>query len=275
MYEEWKNRRIYTKIKPKTDMLLVSFVSMVIVMARYLVRKKIACVIINSLQQGEDEKEKFRTKFEGSLFRFFYYMYSLCFEIFILSGQDWVFSPIKYTFDWPNSEIPLAFKLHHLVQLCYYLTNIFFLFLEPRLKDFYQMLFHHIITVFLISMGFFFNMIRYGLIVMIIHDSANPFLEFAKLNLYAKNTVISNVFFVTFAFIFIILRLVVYPSIIILPAIYFTFCYHKMLLFSIITVLILLFIVNAIWARYIVKMAKEMLSNRKIDEDIRERKKKD
>ncbi|ELA47199.1 hypothetical protein VCUG_01299 [Vavraia culicis subsp. floridensis] len=270
MYKEWEERVETIGIQPIRDMTLVSAVSLTIIFIRHIVRKKFGRLLMKILNQSKDEKEKCRKKFEGSLYRFVYYAYSLSFEIFALRNQSWIFSPVQYTFNWPNNNVPLVFRLHHLVQLCYYLTSTCFLFVEPKLKDFYQMLIHHIITITLISSGYYYNLVRYGIMVMIIHDSADPFLEFAKLNVYSKNMLIANIIFVIFAVIFMVQRLLIFPGIIIIPSMYFSFCYGRMVLTVLSSILAMLFCVNLVWAYYILKMAADLVKKKQVSGDIRE-----
>lgn len=273
MYEEWDTRKFSTEINPIRYFTLISLVSVVIIFLRYIIRNKLGRFSINMLKLNSEERESLKYKFRGSLFRLFYYKCSLIFEILILINQSWLFSPIQHTFDWPDNNVPWPFKLHHLIQFCYYLTSTWFLFVEPKLKDFYQMVTHHIITIFLIGTGYYYNLIRYGILIMIIHDSADPFLEFAKLNIYSHNIVLANITFVVFAIVFLSFRIIIFPCFIIAPALYYSFCYGNRVFEIIVLVLVALFIVNLFWAFYICKMATELTKKKPLTGDIREDKK--
>lgn len=53
------------------------------------------------------------------------------------------------------------------------------------MKDRYQMLTHHIVTSILLASSYYFNVTKYGVPIMLLHDVADPLMEAAKMSLYA------------------------------------------------------------------------------------------
>ena len=53
---------------------------------------------------------------------------------------------------------------------------------------------------------------------MIIHDVADPIMEFAKMCIYARRQRMADVFFAIFAAVFILSRDVIFPMYLIIPA---------------------------------------------------------
>jgi hypothetical protein len=72
--------------------------------------------------------------------------------------------------------------LFYCVQTGFYIQAIHYLiFHEVRRKDWLESLIHHIVTVFLMSYSYYVNFTRIGIMVMLLHDVSDIFLEVAKL----------------------------------------------------------------------------------------------
>merc|ERR1712146_624330 len=69
----------------------------------------------------------------------------------------------------------------------YYMHEFTFFWFESKRSDDAIMLTHHIATLILISCSYITNMIPVGICVMVVHDIADAFLEFAKLFNYMKD----------------------------------------------------------------------------------------
>ena len=60
---------------------------------------------------------------------------------------------------------------------------------KVRRKDFAESLAHHVVTLALLYYSFYANFVRPGLIIMLLHDVSDIFLEAAKLARYAGRQV--------------------------------------------------------------------------------------
>ncbi len=74
------------------------------------------------------------------------------------------------------------------------------------------MMVHHVVTNLLIFASYLTGMFRIGAFIMVLHDMADPWMEAAKLSLYAGNQDMANVLFAIFAIVFAISRLYYYPK---------------------------------------------------------------
>lgn len=70
---------------------------------------------------------------------------------------------------------------------------------DVRRSDFFQMVFHHFVTIGLLSISWLINFVRVGTLVLLSHDVSDVTLEFAKLVRYnTKDAKYSNACFVIF-----------------------------------------------------------------------------
>jgi very-long-chain ceramide synthase len=71
---------------------------------------------------------------------------------------------------YPQIESDGLFKAYYLVETAFWLQQVFVLNIEARRKDFWQMLFHHIVTCTLIFMSYTYNITRVGNAILCIMD---------------------------------------------------------------------------------------------------------
>lgn len=195
----------------------------------------------------------------SALYRFVFYFIALGCEILILRTEHWIFVPFEYTLTWKNNQTPLKIRIFYHIELAYYISGLYFLFTEKKLKDFTIMLIHHLVTITLIVGSFYYNLFRYGIVIMFIHDISDPIMEGAKFNLYLQNMRIANVFFVIFGIVFIIMRIIIYPSFIILPISYYAYIFNSKIFIFLCFTLAILLILHILWSRIIIKMACKLI----------------
>lgn len=115
-------------------------------------------------------------------------------------------------------SLPLEF--YYQVELGCYLHQLFWT--EVSRSDAVEMILHHVTTILLIILSYLTNFTRVGAVILLLHDSADVFLESAKIfnytskakgNGWAKH--ICDLLFVLFSCTFFITRLVIYPKFII------------------------------------------------------------
>ncbi|TBU05620.1 TLC domain-containing protein [Hamiltosporidium magnivora] len=270
MRHEWKNRILNTDINILSDTIYLLIIVTVMISIRKIIMTKLANKILQESGLKKSQKKLVETKFRGSLYRFITYSTFITYGIITTCNEEWLLSPFKYTLSWPNNFIPSKVKFYYFMEFSYYFSSLILLFYEPRMSDFYQMVLHHIITLFLIFGSYFKNLLRYGVTVMIIHDISDPFMEFAKLNFYLKKQRKADIVFSIFASVFIISRGILFPGYIILPAGYFCIEYSGGNIFLLlILAMAFLFVLNVIWAFFIIKMVIKFAKSGTIKGDIR------
>uniref|UniRef100_A0A8C3KN14 Ceramide synthase 4 n=1 Tax=Calidris pygmaea TaxID=425635 RepID=A0A8C3KN14_9CHAR len=94
----------------------------------------------------------------------------------------------------------------------FYSTS-FFSGLALLYDDFKEQIIHHIATITLIFVSYCANLVRFGMIVMLVHDASDYILELAKMLHYMKWKRVCEAVFIVFAVVFIISRLVLFPLI--------------------------------------------------------------
>lgn len=247
----------------------------------YLVSTPIISIIkkykSNNLFQGEQAK-----KFHVSVWKMINYsllamvglvvIWSGAFEYPSLEreGNAWIYDYETYYI--PLSRIPLIMVLHYQLAISSYIYGTYTLvFVEHRMKDFWQMMMHHIITLCLTVGSYYIeHSPRSGCVIMVIHDLCDPLLELAKCFNYIKWKGSANVTFVAFATAFIAFRCFIYPLYVVLPvftadSVNITVNVHiyGYLLMSIL-------ILNLIWATLIVRMMFRQILTGHVGGDIRE-----
>lgn len=84
--------------------------------------------------------------------------------------------------DWPSREIPGYFKLYCLLQLSFWLQQIFVINIEERRKDHYQMFTHHIVTSTLLGGAYVYSFYNVANVVLCIMDIVDFLLPVSQLS---------------------------------------------------------------------------------------------
>jgi len=79
--------------------------------------------------------------------------------------------------DYPQIEMDGFFKTYYLVEMAFWLQQVFVLNIEARRKDFWQMFCHHLITCTLIFMSYTYNVTRVGNAILCIMDLSDILLS--------------------------------------------------------------------------------------------------
>jgi len=79
--------------------------------------------------------------------------------------------------EYPQVENSGDFKAYYLVELAFWLQQVFVLNIEARRKDFWQMLTHHLVTCALIFMSYTYNVTRVGNAIICVMDFSDILLS--------------------------------------------------------------------------------------------------
>jgi hypothetical protein len=111
--------------------------------------------------------------------------------------------------------------LFYCVETGFYMQAIpFLIFVETRRKDWWESFAHHVVTLGLMSYSYYLNFTRVGLMVMLIHDVSDIFLEWAKLARYSRRQGLATLYFVIFALTWFALRVFYFPLTLIRSTLY-------------------------------------------------------
>ena len=128
------------------------------------------------------------------------------------------------------------------------------------------------------SISYYYNVTRFGLMVLLLHDVGDIFLYSAKAVLYKKKQSLADGLFGLFAATFFISRIVLFPLICVIPtatlfASLVLASKHSLLdqigMLTLPAMLILLFFVQCFWWLMIWKMIQKTLVHKTIEKDSR------
>lgn len=96
----------------------------------------------------------------------------------------------------------------------------FLVFIETRRTDFRESFIHHCVTLGLMMYSYYLNLTRVGIMIMLIHDVCDIFMELAKLSRYSGQAGRSMLWFVIFMVTWFVLRIFYFPMVIIRSVLY-------------------------------------------------------
>jgi hypothetical protein len=104
---------------------------------------------------------------------------------------------------------------YYMQALGFYSSAMFFLVLfDTRRSDFGQLFLHHVVTLALIGLSFFYGYVRGGIVIIALHDFGDIFLYLATSLNKLGYTGLDTAVFATFAAAFYVTRLIMLPRII-------------------------------------------------------------
>ncbi|ESK97621.1 longevity-assurance protein [Moniliophthora roreri MCA 2997] len=135
---------------------------------------------------------KQRRKMHRSVLRFaeqgwqaMYYPLQWCYGIYVNRNlPTTLLNPVELWINYPHVQLAAHVKFYYLTQTAFYTHQILILNAEAPRKDHIQMMTHHIITVFLMGMSYYYNLTRIGCLIMVLMDLCDIFLPTAKMMRY-------------------------------------------------------------------------------------------
>jgi len=169
-------------------------------------------------------------KFVGSFVEFWLYTINFIVGGLLLYKQPWNWPSKEWWQDTPTRDVDASVMIFGMFYAARYCAMLFSLtVLEPRKKDFFEMLLHHLVTVALVNLAMAYGYVRIALVVMVVFDAADPFLHMAKMINYMKQAAgsqgdfpsyvwfisqITDAFLACFAIVFTVTRIFVYSYIV-------------------------------------------------------------
>jgi len=150
-------------------------------------------------------------KFETSAWKFFVFGAMLSYGYWAVKDEEWFMQPENFTLHWPDA-LPPRIWYHYLLTLAQYVHASFVIFFQPRQNDFVEMLVHHIVTIVLIVFSYVGSYWQIGSTLIIFTDVADPWMELAKVFNYGGYGLLADILLGFFTLIFIISRVVLFPT---------------------------------------------------------------
>jgi hypothetical protein len=136
--------------------------------------------------------------------------YALSFETFWMNTEDFwggCGGALPCTYQ-ASRSMQFAYALQ-LGYYCYHVPAL--LFFDKRKKDHWAMVTHHVATILLVGYSYMIGWTKIGVVIMFLHDLADPFMEAAKLARYTGKRTMTDVMFVCFMLLWTVMRMVYFP----------------------------------------------------------------
>jgi ceramide synthetase len=206
----------------------------------------------------QDDTPSKSEKLVETTWRAIYYLGTCIFGMKILYNKKWLWNTRYCWYDYPHHPVEDEIRWYYIIQLTYYwfltFSQIYGDSTKKR-KDFWQMLLHHVAAISLICFSGVLNMVRCGMLTLVLHDTADALLEIAKMCKYAGWQKTCDTMFVLFTITWMITRLYIYPKYVLYTAVVESAeilgippVYYIMNFF-----MILLQILHVIWTVYLLK----------------------
>jgi hypothetical protein len=150
-------------------------------------------------------------KFNESCWRFTFYSLVWVYGVYVLWDKPWTWDTNHCWIEYPRQYIDTDVYWYYFVEISFYFSLLASQFTDVKRKDFWQMFLHHIITLSLLLWSLMCNFQRVGSLVLLLHDTADPLLELAKMGSYAKINKICDPVFALFTLVWLLTRLMAYP----------------------------------------------------------------
>jgi len=208
--------------------LYVLSVAIVMTIIRWLFVEKIFSRI--ALFFRPEIERRARIKFSESSFFCYYYLFVWVWGFSIIIYEDYFLDSRYFWIGYPQ-KVTTEFKTFYLFQLGYYISAFVYELnlvgnLRTKHKDRAVMIAHHTVTILLVLFSYLVGYQRIGIMVYVLHDISDILLEFSKSFHYLtgdKHIRIKNFSFFSFAVIFFVTRIILYPLICIRSAIWETY----------------------------------------------------
>nr|XP_020471838.1 ceramide synthase 2-like [Monopterus albus]XP_020471839.1 ceramide synthase 2-like [Monopterus albus] len=210
-------------------------------------------------------------KFGEAAWRFFFYLVAFVAGLACLIDRPWFWDRRECWRQYPEQPMERAHYWYYMLELSFYNSLLLRIFVDIKRKDFKEQVIHHLVCILLLSFSYSANYIRIGTLVMLLHDSSDIPLESAKMFSYGTGwRKTCNTLFVLFAVIFLVTRLVVFPSKIIHTTLVLSMEFFQPFagyyFFNIL--LIVLQVLHIFWAGLILRMVCKLLKG-KLEKDER------
>jgi hypothetical protein len=249
------------------DGILYVFFFLLIAVWKLFVRNILADVYLK-VRNGTNLPESVKIKLRISFYKMLFSISSACLGVYVLCREKWVFRCDMYRI--PLDSIPLRFRVYYIYEICFYLNEMTTVFTDPRRKDFVQLVIHHIVTLLLLHLSFSREFIKYGMLILALHDISHPVLEFSKIENNLGCEVAAETGFFVFMTLFAVTRLVILPRYLIWTSIRdLARTGPRASGVTISVLLVMLQIMHIIWTRYIVEVLMKII-NREKPQDTRE-----
>ncbi|KAL7416753.1 TLC domain-containing protein [Mrakia frigida] len=128
-------------------------------------------------------------RFQEQAYCIIYYGTMGCWGMYLMKDlPTWYYNTSEFWIDYPHWEMKSTIKSYYLLQFAYWLQQMILIVLKiekPR-KDYYELVVHHLVTLWLIGWSYGINLTMIGNAVFVTMDLSDVFLAIAKSINYAE-----------------------------------------------------------------------------------------
>jgi len=183
----------------------------------FIVRRLLSKYVFEPLAVRWKVSQKEKQRFVENAWFSVYYPSMVVFAFYALWDTPWLWDRSQIYLDFPEGHMadkhvyPLMRK-YCLVALAFYSQALFgLIYVDERMKDFGEMVSHHIATIALLVLSSTTLCHRVGSLIVLLHDVGDVFLYNAKFFHAGKFQTFANICFFLFTVTFFFTRLVLFP----------------------------------------------------------------
>uniref|UniRef100_A0A8C1CJJ4 Ceramide synthase 4b n=2 Tax=Cyprinus carpio TaxID=7962 RepID=A0A8C1CJJ4_CYPCA len=210
-------------------------------------------------------------KFCEASWRFVFYLLAFTAGFASLINTPWFWDQRECWRGFPQQPVQDVHYWYYMLELGFYWSLLLCVSVDVKRKDFKEQIVHHFATIFLLGFSYCSNYIRIGTLVMLVHDSSDFLLESAKMFNYAGWKKTCDSLFVIFAAVFLVTRLLLFPSKIIYTSLVLSMEMFEPFVgyYFFNALLLVLQALHIYWAYLILRMIYKFLFLGKLDRDER------
>ncbi|CAG7732468.1 unnamed protein product, partial [Allacma fusca] len=203
--------------------------------------------------------------------RFVCYTLLWSYGFFVTVNKPWFWNTTNCYTDYSSQGVDNDIWWYYTISAGFYWSLLLTQFFDVKRKDFWMMFTHHVFTIGLLEFSLMASLTRIGSLVLVLHDTADGPLEFAKVTHYAQRFKLCDLVFSVFAVLWIVTRIFIYPLHILRSTLFELSSelgtWPAYYLFNVL--LCSLFIMHIVWTYYLMKIAMKAFSTKERIKDSR------
>ncbi|XP_043834392.1 ceramide synthase 4-like [Dromiciops gliroides] len=221
-------------------------------------------------QRRNQERPNLTKKFCESSWRFFFYFSSLFGGILTIYNETWFWESTKCFEGYPKQPLKTGIYCWYLLEISFYHSLLLTLPFDVKRKDTKEQVIHHFIVIALLFLSYCYNFMYFGTLILLLHDITDILLEACKMLHYAQWKLTCDILFIIFAVLFIVNRLILFPSKII-GMIFYSRDLLKPFFGFYLTIALLLVLqgLHVFWSYCILRLVYSVLGHNKELSDVR------
>jgi len=130
------------------------------------------------ISKSSSDRSERVDRFGVVMFKFVYFACASAYGLWLLSSEPWFprgmggEGSLEALWEGiPNQPSTPGIKFYYMISMAYHLHSlVYHAFIIPKRNDYLEMLTHHFLAIFLIVFSYMLNYLRFGSLVLIVHD---------------------------------------------------------------------------------------------------------